>query len=218
MVSPGQARSASATRAWRVARSSSGLDWSEAWAPRRETRVRARRNRLSASSVRDRARRGPRSGPGGAALFQWNSRATRVLCGEGQTLSALEIGVEDEAARVVILHQHHAGGRGAVGVDGREAHGVRVFRLVRRGGIGEPACEQSERVAQLRRHPRPSAWQSDPAPRSCPDRLFPPLPCRAMWHCATTLARADNAEYGHAGRRTRPNATTTLSVRCRVEP
>ena len=65
--------------------------------------------------------------------------------GELAALAAVEIGVEDEAALVMALHQHHPDRGAALGVGGRQRHGDGVVRLGE-PRLGEPFLEQSVRV------------------------------------------------------------------------
>ncbi len=61
------------------------------------------------------------------------------------SLGAPEVGVEDEPCLVETLEQHGARVGQAVGVDGRQGHGVGVGRLAPGGG-GQPFGEQREGV------------------------------------------------------------------------
>ena len=53
------------------------------------------------------------------------------------------IGVENEALLVITLHQDHADVGHALGINGRECHGIRIIRLGSRG-VGEPLPKQIE--------------------------------------------------------------------------
>ena len=61
------------------------------------------------------------------------------------TLHAVEIGVEDEAALIETLQQHHPRIGQPVGIDGGERHGVRIDRLGALG-LGKPRRKQPERL------------------------------------------------------------------------
>ena len=71
--------------------------------------------------------------------------------GPGLELGALRafgVRVEDEAARVGRLDQHHAHVRQAVRIDGGERRGVRIARLACLGCL-EPGVEKPKRLVGL---------------------------------------------------------------------
>ena len=70
------------------------------------------------------------------------------VAGELAALLALRIGIENEAALVEALEQHHAGVGQAVGVDGGERHGGGIARLAL-GRLLEPGGEQLQRLVGL---------------------------------------------------------------------
>ncbi len=63
-------------------------------------------------------------------------------------LLASDVGVEDKAALVEALHQHHANVRSAIGIDGGERHGGGVARL-RAACLLEPGRKQPQRLVGL---------------------------------------------------------------------
>jgi hypothetical protein len=69
--------------------------------------------------------------------------------GKLAALAAVEVRIEDEAARVVPLHQHHPHRRAARGIGGGEGHRRRVVRL---GAprLGEPLVEQGVGIVSHR--------------------------------------------------------------------
>ena len=61
---------------------------------------------------------------------------------------AAEVGVEHEAALIEALQQHHPHIGQAVGIDGRERHGVGVDRFGALG-LGKPSRKQPQRLVGL---------------------------------------------------------------------
>ena len=64
-------------------------------------------------------------------------------------LPAAAVGVEDEAARIMALEQHHPRRRTTVGVGGGERHRVGVVGLAK-AGLGKPLIEQGMRIDGIR--------------------------------------------------------------------
>ena len=62
-------------------------------------------------------------------------------------LGAFHVGVEDEAALVGALEQHHAGIGQPVGIDGRQRHGGRIARFGL-GCVGQPGGKQPKRLVR----------------------------------------------------------------------
>jgi hypothetical protein len=60
-------------------------------------------------------------------------------------LDAVGVGVEHEAALIEAFQQNHASVRQAVGIDGRERHGVGIVRLGALG-LGKPCRKQPPRL------------------------------------------------------------------------
>ena len=87
-------------------------------------------------------------------------------------LGALDIGVEDETARVRALAQNHPRVGQPIGVDGGERHRLRIVDL-RGCRFREPKLKQRERVRGLGKVEQTQFVQGDAAPRKGRAQSYP---------------------------------------------
>src|SRR5271166_5572178 len=100
-------------------------------------------------------------------------------------LGALDIGVEDETARVRALAKDHPRVGQPTGVDGGERHRLRIVDL-RSRRFGEPKLKQGERVRSLGKVDQTQFVQGDAAPgRAELDHI----PASALWPTNAALLR-----------------------------